>query len=110
MVDNQWNYGVESKVYSCNNCLNPIAFSKDLLSKAFVAKSGRAAMFGKTMNVTVGEKILKQLMTGQFTVGEIYCAKCGQVLGWKYFQAHEQKQAYKEGKFILELAKLVKSA
>ncbi|KAK9672409.1 hypothetical protein RND81_12G098600 [Saponaria officinalis] len=100
----------ESRVYSCNNCLNPVAFSKHLLSKAFVAKSGRAAMFGETMNVTVGEKTVKKLMTGDFTVGEIYCAKCGQVLGWKYFQAHQPNQVYKEGKFILELAKLVKSA
>ncbi|XP_074318064.1 protein yippee-like At4g27745 [Silene latifolia] len=109
-MDDKWSDDAPSKVYSCNNCLNPVAFSTDLLSKSFMAKSGRAAMFGSAMNVTVGEKEDRKLMTGHFTVGDIYCAKCGQVLGWKYFRAYEPRQVYKEGKYILEFAKLVKAA
>ncbi|KMT15949.1 hypothetical protein BVRB_3g051320 isoform B [Beta vulgaris subsp. vulgaris] len=82
---------VDLPVYSCNNCWNPVAFKEDLLSKAFV----------------VGDKVEKQLMTGQFTVADIYCGKCGQVLGWKYFRAHDPRQAYKEGNYIIECAKIV---
>ncbi|KMT15948.1 hypothetical protein BVRB_3g051320 isoform A [Beta vulgaris subsp. vulgaris] len=98
---------VDLPVYSCNNCWNPVAFKEDLLSKAFVALSGQAFMFRNAMNLKVGDKVEKQLMTGQFTVADIYCGKCGQVLGWKYFRAHDPRQAYKEGNYIIECAKIV---
>ncbi|KAL2921755.1 hypothetical protein RDABS01_013246 [Bienertia sinuspersici] len=97
-----------SRVYSCNNCRNPVAFKEDLLSKSFVASSGRALMFRNAVNLKVGDRKERQLITGQFTIADIYCGKCGQVLGWKYFRAHDPRQAYKEGNFIIELAKIVK--
>ena len=41
-------------------------------------------------------------------MSDIYCSCCQQVLGWKYLQAFEESQKYKEGKFIIEKAKMVK--
>ncbi|GAB4826166.1 hypothetical protein Ancab_009033 [Ancistrocladus abbreviatus] len=92
--------------YSCSDCGNPVALSDDLMSKSFLASSGPAFLFAHAMNVTVGYKENKELITGYFTVADIYCCNCGRVLGWKYVRAYEPRQMYKEGKYILELAKL----
>lgn len=71
------------------------------------------------MNVIEGEPVDRQMTTGNHTVRDIYCCKCGETLGWKYvrrvvivrFQhlpcraqerAYEASQKYKEGKYILE--------
>ncbi|OON24015.1 yippee putative zinc-binding protein [Opisthorchis viverrini] len=42
------------------------------------------------------------------SVADIYCDCCHTVLGWKYEQAYETSQKYKEGKYIIELAHLIK--
>lgn len=64
------------------------------------------------------------MTTGQHTVRDIYCCKCGALLGWKYVcflstallhlilivyqdKAYEASQKYKEGKYILERNLLV---
>ena len=64
----------------------------------------------------------RQMTTGNHTVRDIYCVKCGETLGWKYVRifsketfrcggrsmglcqdrAYETSQKYKEGKYILE--------
>ena len=49
-------------------------------------------------------------MTGAHTVGDISCAQCGSVLGWKYIAAAEESQRYKVGKFILETKKVCRSS
>ena len=99
------------------------------------------------MNITLGPKEERLLMTGLHTVADIYCTCCNTVLGWKYVRhmastpqqtpgltsclqctvvyfenacgeafvyddtqerAFEESQKYKEGKYILEKAKLAK--
>ena len=65
-------------------------------------------MFHHAMNIVVGEKEEKQLITGLFTIANISCSNCGEVMGWKYVQAYEPRERYKEGKFIIERAKIVK--
>ncbi|KAI5329283.1 hypothetical protein L3X38_028680 [Prunus dulcis] len=60
------------------------------------------------MNITVGPKEDRQLMTGLHTVADVSCCDCREVLGWKYERAYEETQKYKEGKFILEKSKIVK--
>lgn len=60
------------------------------------------------MNIVVGQKEDRRLMTGLHTVADISCSDCREVLGWKYLRAYETSQRYKEGKFILEKAKIVK--
>ncbi|KAJ7533506.1 hypothetical protein O6H91_13G052400 [Diphasiastrum complanatum] len=47
-------------------------------------------------------------MTGLHTVADISCTHCREVLGWKYERAYEASQKYKEGKYILEKAKVMK--
>jgi hypothetical protein len=60
------------------------------------------------INILIGPKEDRQLMTGLHTVADVYCSKCHEVLGWKYERAYEATQKYKEGKYILEKSKIMK--
>ena len=60
------------------------------------------------VNVTLGPREDRVLMTGLHTVCDIHCTICDSVLGWKYEHAFEESQKYKEGKFIIEKAKILK--
>ena len=71
-------------------------------------KSGPAYMFVHAMNVIVGQKVDRKFMTGLYTVADIYCSNCGETLGWKYVRAYEVRDKFKEGKFIIERAKIAK--
>lgn len=37
-----------------------------------------------SVNVTVGEKQERIMMTGMHTVVDIFCVGCGSIVGWKY--------------------------
>ncbi|KAI8569866.1 hypothetical protein RHMOL_Rhmol02G0310500 [Rhododendron molle] len=60
------------------------------------------------MNIAVGPKEDRQLVTGIHTVADVHCGDCREVLGWKYERAYEETQKYKEGKFTLEKSKIAK--
>ncbi|KAA3475940.1 protein yippee-like [Gossypium australe] len=123
------------RLYSCSNCRNRVSLHDDIISKCFQStlrkmkslssiarvyvvnrirrnclesgRNGRAFLFSHAMNITLGPKEDRHLLSGLHTVADIYCADCHQVLGWKYERAYEVSQKYKEGKFILEKAKIV---
>ncbi|TMW85858.1 hypothetical protein EJD97_022371, partial [Solanum chilense] len=75
--------------------------------QAFQCKHGRAYLFDKVVNVTLGEKEERMMITGMHTVVDIFCVGCGSIVGWKYEAAQEREQKYKEGKFILERFKIL---
>lgn len=60
------------------------------------------------MNIVLGPKEEKQLITGYFAIANIYCHTCGEEMGWKYIQAYNEREKFKEGKFIIEKAKILK--
>ncbi|CAM8940069.1 hypothetical protein QQ045_028847 [Rhodiola kirilowii] len=88
--------------YSCKYCQTHLALADDILSKSFYCRHGRAYLFDKCVNVTLGDKDDRMMMTGVHTVVDIFCVGCGAILGWKYETAYDKSQKYKEGKFILE--------
>ncbi|XP_021909045.1 protein yippee-like At4g27745 isoform X1 [Carica papaya] len=105
------------RLYSCCNCRNHVSFHDDIISKAFQL----GTMFfplnfwllegnfsGEIFSNPAGPKEDRHLLTGLHTVADVYCGDCREVLGWKYERAYEASQKYKEGKFILEKAKIVR--
>ncbi|CAJ2670718.1 unnamed protein product [Trifolium pratense] len=68
---------------------------------------GKAYLFDNVVNVTVGEKENRMMITGLHTVVDIFCVTCGSIVGWKYETAYDKSQKYKEGKFILERYKVM---
>ncbi|KAK8366821.1 hypothetical protein V6Z11_A02G143000 [Gossypium hirsutum] len=67
-----------------------------------------AFLFSQAINIRVGAKVDMHIIISLHTVADIYCGDCGELLGWKYERAYEASQKYKEGKFILEKAKIAK--
>jgi len=61
-----------------------------------------------SVNVSVGEKENRTLITGLHSVADIQCNVCHSTLGWKYLEAFEESQKYKENKFIIERVKMMK--
>ncbi|XP_012460015.1 protein yippee-like [Gossypium raimondii] len=97
---------LEGKVYSCKHCKINLALVDDILSKSFQSRHGKAYLFSKVVNVSVGEKEDRLMITGLHTVADIFCIGCGSIVGWKYEFAHEKSQKYKEGKSVLERFKV----
>jgi len=95
-------------IYKCSKCNAHLAKQDDIVSKSFQGRHGRAYLFNTVVNVTTGPKEDRILITGLHTVADIYCNECESVLGWKYEQAYEESQKYKEGKFIIEKAKMTR--
>ncbi|KAJ4978714.1 hypothetical protein NE237_009494 [Protea cynaroides] len=94
---------LEGKIYSCKYCQTHLALCEDIFSKSFHCRRGKAYLFNKVVNVSVGEKEERMMMTGMHIVAHIFCVGCGSIVGWKYESANEKGQKYKEGKFILEV-------
>ncbi|URE19488.1 hypothetical protein MUK42_11096 [Musa troglodytarum] len=99
---------VGPRVYSCSHCGNHVCLHDDIISKAFQGRNGHAFLFSHAVNIIMGPKEDRQLMTGLHTVADIYCRDCGEVLGWKYERAYEETQKYKEGKFVFEKLRIIK--
>ncbi|XP_057726361.1 protein yippee-like isoform X1 [Arachis stenosperma] len=93
---------LEGKFYSCKHCRTHLALCQDIVSKSFHCRHGKAYLFSKVVNVSLGENEERQMMTGWHTVADIFCVGCGSIVGWKYETAHEKTQKYKEGKSVLE--------
>ncbi|EIW86417.1 yippee-like protein [Coniophora puteana RWD-64-598 SS2] len=95
-------YLAGERIYGCSTCKTHLATIHSMISRAFNGQHGRAYLFDGVVNVVEGDPSDRQMTTGNHTVRDIYCCKCGQKMGWKYDRAYEPSQRYKEGKFILE--------
>ncbi|KAF7197368.1 hypothetical protein HII31_01178 [Pseudocercospora fuligena] len=118
----------------CARCLSDLALSSQIISKGFTGRHGRAYLVAPSTsaipsttagitgskarndalpnlpNTYTHKPVPRQLVTGAHTVGDISCAQCGSVLGWKYIHAEEESQRYKVGKFILETKRVCRSS
>uniref|UniRef100_A0A8C6E6U9 Yippee like 1 n=2 Tax=Moschus TaxID=68410 RepID=A0A8C6E6U9_MOSMO len=96
------------RTYSCVHCRAHLANHDELISKSFQGSQGRAYLFNSVVNVGCGPAEERVLLTGLHAVADIHCENCKTTLGWKYEHAFESSQKYKEGKFIIELAHMIK--
>ncbi|WVR09236.1 hypothetical protein IAU60_006300 [Kwoniella sp. DSM 27419] len=95
-------------VFACAKCSEVIALQDELCSKSFTGRSGRAYLLNSTFNTNIGKREERKLLTGTHTCADLLCASCGTCLGWKYLVAPSGEQKYKESRYILEQAKIVK--
>lgn len=68
----------------------------------------RANRYTYRINVGTGKMEERRLMTGVHEVCDIFCNVCNNKLGWKYAKAYNDKEKYKEGKFLVERARMMK--
>lgn len=93
--------------YCCKSCDAHICSKDNIVSRNFQGKTGKAYLFEGAVNLSFGPSRRRNLMTGRHKVADIYCNVCGSILGWKYDKAYEIDQEYKEGKYIVEMAKVI---
>ncbi|KAJ6741509.1 YIPPEE-LIKE PROTEIN [Salix viminalis] len=96
------------RIFKCKWCKVEFASYYDIFSKDFQGRYGRAYLFRKVVNISLGPNEERKLASGFHTVRDIYCTSCQQILGWKYEKAVEESQKYKEGMFILEKERMLK--
>ncbi|KIK69083.1 hypothetical protein GYMLUDRAFT_91482 [Collybiopsis luxurians FD-317 M1] len=95
-------------IYACASCSAVIALQDELISKAFSGRDGRGYLMHSAVNVKLGSKEDRALLTGIHSVADIFCVGCNERLGWYYHSASEYTQKYKEGKYLLEKEKIIK--
>ncbi|KAI3939071.1 hypothetical protein MKX01_001939 [Papaver californicum] len=93
---------LEGNIYNYKHFQTHISLVTDIISRNFTCRHGKAYLFNKVVNVNVGVKEDRMMITGLQTVVDLFCVGCGAIVGWKYEFAHEKAQNYKVGKFILE--------
>ncbi|PIA38407.1 hypothetical protein AQUCO_02800247v1 [Aquilegia coerulea] len=71
-------------VYKCKCCRVDLTSSGQIIDKNFQSKSGKAYLFNKVVNITLGSCEDRSFVTGLHTVSDIHCSSCHQLLGWKY--------------------------
>ena len=81
------------RVYTCAACRTHVTTHDNIISKAFQGRHGRAFLLTSAVNLDVGEKEDRVLMTGLHTVADIFCSHCSTRLGWKYVEAFEPRCA-----------------
>mmetsp|Transcript_7010 Transcript_7010/g.10358 ORF Transcript_7010/g.10358 Transcript_7010/m.10358 type:complete len:97 (-) Transcript_7010:2868-3158(-) len=72
------------RIFACSKCGVHLAYYEDIVSKSFQGRHGRAYLFDSVVNVSVGEKENRTLITGLHSVADIQCNVCNSTLGWKY--------------------------
>ncbi|XP_031484880.1 protein yippee-like [Nymphaea colorata] len=98
---------LDGRMYTCKYCYTHLALVDDIISKTFHCNNGKAYLFNKAVNVSLGEKAERMMTTGLHTVADLFCIACGSIVGWKYEVAPDRIQKYKEGKYILVMRKVV---
>ncbi|KAI7850917.1 Yippee/Mis18 [Circinella umbellata] len=101
-------YLSDNRIYSCSTCHSHLLSHHSVISRAFQGRHGAAYLVSHIINVTLGTKEERMLLTGMHTVADISCSICGTRIGWKYLRAFEKSQKYKESKYIVEKAKMAK--
>lgn len=89
-------------VYTCAECGIDLTTANELISTSFRGRTGGAWLFSKVYNVSEGAFEERMMTTGEHSIVEIYCNRCGCNVGWKYIEATNESQKYKQGKYILE--------
>mmetsp|Transcript_66955 Transcript_66955/g.179002 ORF Transcript_66955/g.179002 Transcript_66955/m.179002 type:complete len:130 (+) Transcript_66955:213-602(+) len=113
-----------NRIYACSNCRAHLTNYDDIVSKSFQAcclhfhprskliceqgRTGRAYLFNSVVNVSLGPTEERILNTGLHKVSDLYCNCCDFYLGWRYEEAFEQSQKYKENKVVLEKARMTR--
>lgn len=98
----------DRSIYVCAKCHTAVATSEDLLSRSYRGTTGDAHLIKRVYNVDLCKEIfLEKMTTGQYLIQNYSCSQCSKVLGWRYLKADDVDQHFKQGKYILELKRVV---
>ncbi|XP_020099696.1 putative yippee-like protein Os10g0369500 [Ananas comosus] len=98
----------DQELFRCGLCEVVIASADAIMSTNFTGRFGAACLMDRVVNTTSSQTETKQMLTGTYDVSDIHCSSCQQLLGWRYDRAFSEDQKFKEGKYVLELSRVVK--
>jgi hypothetical protein len=90
------------KIFGCKHCKTHLASADAIISRNFRGQHGKAYLFDSVVNISQAEAVERSMTTGRHEVRDISCRQCKETVGWKYDKAYEEREKYKEGKYILE--------
>mmetsp|Transcript_103199 Transcript_103199/g.205074 ORF Transcript_103199/g.205074 Transcript_103199/m.205074 type:complete len:265 (-) Transcript_103199:204-998(-) len=89
-------------MYLCAKCQACIFKEEDILSSNYHAMSGPGYLTAAARSVRESPELQTQMYTtGQYTVREVSCSHCSNVLGVTYVGTADARNRYKVGKFLL---------
>lgn len=89
-------------MYLCAKCETHIFQEEDILSSNYHAMSGPGYLTAAARNVCESPELQTQMYTtGKYTVREVSCSQCSNVLGVTYVGTADARNRYKVGKFLL---------
>ncbi|KAI8087929.1 Yippee/Mis18 [Gilbertella persicaria] len=101
-------YLITNQLFTCSSCHCHLLDQKSIISRTFQGRNGPAYLVSDVVNVTIGTREERMLLTGIHTIADIVCNQCQVKIGWKYMRALEEPQKYKEGKYIVEKSRVSK--
>ncbi|CAD7927685.1 unnamed protein product [Amoebophrya sp. A120] len=91
---------------NCAQNETQLARMEHIIDTGFTGQLGPGYLMSNLLNYTCGPEEERMLMTGKHVVCDVSCVRCQTVLGWKYLQAYQFDQKYKEGKFVVEACRV----
>ena len=96
----------ESKC-ACKNCLNTFCYwDTDIIRTDYQCQSGKALFVANVKNVLEGPLTPKHFISGHYVIQDIHCMGCLQSVGWKYLEAQEDENKFKETNYVIEECKV----
>lgn len=59
------------------------------------------------INISPGKIVEQEMVSGIYIIQKVNCHQCKANVGWTYLKAKNKGQLYKQGKFVMELARVV---
>ncbi|ODV66055.1 yippee-domain-containing protein [Hyphopichia burtonii NRRL Y-1933] len=101
--DNENYEATTTQIIICQQCSSHLCLSNLIISDGFTGSSGEALLVDKIINYQADPEIIESTMlTGDYLTRSVRCKQCLTRLGWTYKKAFRQREAYKEGKFVIE--------
>lgn len=91
-----------SQVFACKACGTHLCDVRNVVSKQFHGRKGRAILVQGVINVYFMHAEERMLMTGLHIVRDVHCVSCRENVGWTYDYAQEERERYKIQRFVLE--------
>ncbi|XP_055832171.1 protein yippee-like At3g08990 [Solanum dulcamara] len=94
----------EEDLIHCNVCKTQVGFVEDHLD---IVQNGRTGVFKSVFNVKLLDSANYLRHVNGNTVADVYCVRCGMLLGLKLITVPRPSLEISEGRFLMNLDKLV---
>eukprot|EP01083_Nonionella_stella_P115624 342984_1 len=91
--------------FACGNCDETLFTKSQIISKV-TTKASDACLTTGVCNVSFGPRVCRKFPSGLYTVLQLFCNGCLNPIGWKFEEAFEERQRYREGKFMVNTSNI----